>query len=307
MRKLTIGMCVYDDFEGLYFTIQSLRLHHAEVMDQVEFVIVNNNPNSVQGKAVKDFISKITQPTQYVEFTSYSSTSLKNKVFEIADTPYVLCLDCHVLLMPGSLVKLIRYYDERRDDGNLLQGPLLHDTMNGVSTHVDREWGGGMMGRWGTDSRYVDKDTEPFEINGQGLGLFSCRKDAWLGFNKLFRKFGGEEVYIHDKYRAHGKKTICLPFLQWVHRFVRVNGVPYDANWEDRYKNYIIGRMELDQEIDDVDNAFKDILPENVRLQLKLDAIDKISGAFLEEKTTKPITPGNQVVETKSGCGCGKG
>ena len=30
---LTIGMATYDDFDGVYFTIQSLRLHHAEVME----------------------------------------------------------------------------------------------------------------------------------------------------------------------------------------------------------------------------------------------------------------------------------
>ncbi len=46
MNKLTIGLCVYDDFDGVYFTLQSLRLHHSEVLDRLEFVIINNKPTS---------------------------------------------------------------------------------------------------------------------------------------------------------------------------------------------------------------------------------------------------------------------
>lgn len=310
MRKLTVGMCVYDDFEGLYFTIQSLRAHHQEIMSEVEFVIVNNNPNSNQGRAVRDFIPKITEPTQYLEFTGYSSTSLRNKIFELAETPYVICLDCHVILIPDSLKKLIDYYDEHRDEGNLLHGPLLHDDMKGVSTHFDRQWGSGMMGRWGFDDQYEDKNSEPFEINAQGLGLFSCRKDSWLGFNRLFRGFGGEENYIHDKYRKYGKKVMCLPFLQWVHRFVRVNGIPYSANWVDRYSNYIIGRMELEQEIDDVEEAFKDYISAEDRSRIKLNIIDNMTTGTINniEHTTESPSTSNQVEKpTSSGCGCKKG
>ena len=51
MGKLTIGLTVYDDYDGAYFTLQSLRMHHKEVADRLEFVIINNNPNSKQGKA----------------------------------------------------------------------------------------------------------------------------------------------------------------------------------------------------------------------------------------------------------------
>lgn len=306
MKKLTIGMCIYDDFEGFYFTIQSLRLHHKKAMSDVEFVIINNNPHSKKGIAVRDFIKKIKEPVQYMEFTDYASTSLKNKVFELADTPYVLCMDCHVFLTSGSLEKLIKYYDDGLDEGNLLHGPLLHDDMKGISTHLDIKWGSGMLGQWGFDNRYTDENSEPFEINSQGTGLFSCRKDAWLGFNKLFRGFGGEEVYIHEKYRKHGKKAICLPFLQWVHRFIRVEEVPYPNRWEDRYHNYIVGRIELEQDALDVDEEFKKYIPEEKRNQIKLDVIDKIVDGVNYRKTilseearvTKPV---------KKGCGCGKG
>jgi hypothetical protein len=303
MGKLTIGMCVYDDYEGAYFTLQSLRIHHKEVMNQVEFVIVNNNPNSSQGSALYEFIDKIKEPVQYLEYTKYSSTSIKNKVFELADTPYVLCMDCHVLLTPGCLSKLIQFYDEGKDEGNLLQGPLIQDGLNSFYTHFIPEWRGGMLGKWGTDERMVDEKSPPFEIPAQGLGLFSCRKENWLGFNKLFRGFGGEEVYIHEKYKKQGKKTLCLPFLQWCHRFVRVNGVPYPNLWSDRYRNYIIGRIELDMDIDDVDEEFSKYISKEDRDKIKLSVIDQIvtyNQPIIEEEIIE--LPLKQPI--KQGCGC---
>jgi hypothetical protein len=37
----------------------------------------------------------------------------------------------------------------------------------------------------------------------------------------------------------------CLPFLRWVHRFARPNGVPYQLQLWDKVRNYVIGHQEL--------------------------------------------------------------
>ena len=68
-----------------------------------------------------------------------------------------------------------------------------------------------MFGQWSTDERGADPDAPPFEITMQGLGLFACRRDAWPGFHPEFRGFGGEEYYIHEKFRRNGAKVLCLP------------------------------------------------------------------------------------------------
>lgn len=247
MRKLTIGMATHDDFDGLYFSIQSIRLHHKEILKELEFVIIDNNPTSVHGKAIRDFIKWVKEPVQYLPFTKYQSSTVKNKVFELADTKYVICMDSHVMIEGGALNKLIKYYDSGKDEGNLLQGPLLYDDMTSTSSHFDLStWGSNMWGQWGNDVRADNVNGSAFEIPAQGMGVFSCRKDSWLGFNKEFRGFGGEEGYIHEKYRKHGKKTMCLPFLRWVHRFQRPNGANYPNNLEDRFRNYYIGFNELE-------------------------------------------------------------
>jgi len=116
-----------------------------------------------------------------------------------------------------------------------------------------------MWGQWGNDARGNDLKSEPFEIQAQGMGLFSARKDSWLGFNPLFREFGGEEGYIHEKYRKHGKKTLCLPFLRWLHRFERPNGTNYPNNLVSRFRNYYIGFKELGLDMTPLLEHFKEV------------------------------------------------
>ena len=67
------------------------------------------------------------------------------------------------------------------------------------------------MGIWATDERGRDPEAEPFDVWGNGCGLFSCRRQAWLGFSEHFRGFGGEEGYIHEKFREAGRRVLCLP------------------------------------------------------------------------------------------------
>ena len=270
VKKLTIGTCVYDDFDGLYFTIQSIRLQNPEILDRLEFVIINNNPASDQGKEIRTFLDLINEPVTYLEFSKYNSPFLKGKIFDMAETEYVLVLDCHVLLEPGTLKKLLDFYDQGKDNGNLLQGPLLYDNLENISTHFDlSKWGSYMWGEWALDSRGYISNGEPFEIPAQGMGLFSCRRDSWLGFNNKFRGFGGEEGYIHCKYRNAGKKTLCLPFLRWLHRFNRPEGPKFNPKLEDRFRNYMIGFQEIGKDTGEVIKNFKDKIPEAYIEQIK--------------------------------------
>ena len=301
MRKLTIGMATYNDYDGVYFTVQSLRMYHPEVMEDVEFVIINNSPDENHHNALNSFCKHVKEPINYVQFTDYSSTAIRNLIFDYANTPYVLVVDCHVLMEPGSIKRLIDFFDEGKDNGNFLQGPLLHDDLVSVSTSFNDKWGGGMHGQWQQDDSYETKDSEPFEIFAQGLGMFACRKDSWLRYSQHFRGFGGEELYIHNKYRFAGKKTLCLPFARWMHRFTRIGGTPYPNRWADRYRNYIIGRLEFGIDYDDVDNQFEKHISKEQRDLIKMD----VALLFMNETYPNVHVEPDTHIDTKK-CNCGK-
>jgi hypothetical protein len=276
---LTIGMATYDDFDGVYFTTQSLLLYHKEVTPYIRIVIVDNNPYSKQGQETKEYAAQIG--ATYIPFADYKATTVKGIVFEQAKTPYVLCIDSHVMIESGALLKLLLYYQCNENTNDLLQGPLVSEDprKKDVWTHFEPKWRSQMFGVWSTDERGKNPDEIPFDIPMQGMGLFSCRKDAWVGFNDAFRGFGGEEWYIHQKFRNRGSRTLCLPFLRWSHRFRRPNGTPYKVCLDDKIRNYYIGFLELGLDVSEITNYYC--------FEEKVD-IEKLNHLLFQAKCLQP-------------------
>ncbi|MEV6964212.1 glycosyltransferase family A protein [Hamadaea sp. NPDC051192] len=252
---LTIGMAVFDDFDGVYFTLQALRLYHD--LDDAELLVVDNFGCAHTREFVADWVGGTYVLADQVAGTAYA----KNLVFERASGAAVLCCDSHVLFEPGVIARLKRFYRDRPDCRDLLQGPLVYDDGTQVSTHFEPVWREQMWGVWATDPRGREPDGEPFEIAMQGLGAFSCRAEAWPGFHPGFRGFGGEEGYLHEKVRRRGGRCLCMPWLRWMHRFNRPRGVPYPLTVDDKLRNYLLGHVDLGLEVEPVLTHFADHLP----------------------------------------------
>ena len=242
-KLLTIGMATYDDYDGVYFTVQALRLYHPEVARDITILVLDNNPGGPASHALTELAD--ATGFQYVTEGRRQGTAVRDRIFREADTPWVMSIDCHVMFVPGALSLFLDYAAANPDSGNLLQGPLLDDALTTPSTHFEPVWHNWMYGQWGTDDRGYNPQAAPFEIGMQGLGVFACRKAAWPGFNPRFRGFGGEEGYIHEKFRQRGHRTLCLPFLRWMHRFARPHGAAYPNSTDDRLRNHLLGWREL--------------------------------------------------------------
>ena len=250
----TVGIATYDDFSGLYYTIQSIRLFHPLV---TEVVVIDNNPESKDGKLNEKLCNhKSNLKIQYIKYTEKKTSFCKGEVFKYATNEYVVICDSHILFLPNAFDKLKNFYINHHQKNDLVQGPLIYDDGKTISTHLDTEWGTNFYGRWQTK---ITND-EWFEIPAQGMGVFSCKKNEWLGFNKLFTGFGGEEHYIHEKYRQAGGRCICVNDFRWMHRFDRPDGAPFPNILEERFRNYIIGRIELNLDYQDVIFAFSEKL-----------------------------------------------
>ena len=243
---LSIGMATYEDFDGVYFTTQALRMYHD--LTDCEIIVVDNKPD---GNAAKYLGYLKTLPNvRYIPMSSPVGTAQpRNRVFEEAQGDYVLCIDGHILMLPGAIARLKQYYQEHPETKDLVSGPILWDGLDSGATHFDDFWRAEMLGIWGqaweckchSESfmraplqfsvlQHVtpeqpfcqyrllkpgnqpaqdcprcgralpqlpfnghqqtlvsmgyrplgnDPNGQPFEVPGQGLGLFSCRKDTW--------------------------------------------------------------------------------------------------------------------------------
>ena len=243
--RLCVAMATHEDFDGVYFTIQAMRLGHPEVLAETTFLVLDNDPGGVGSEALRRFAAEVPE-VRYVPFDGFRGTAVRDLLFRESDAEIVLCVDSHVIVRPGGLRALLEHFRSDPRSQDLIQGPLLGDGLDRiVATHMSPTWGAGMFGQWAVDERAGDPSCPPFEIPMQGLGLFACRREAWPGLNSRLRGFGGEEGYLHEKVRRQGGRTLCLPALAWAHRFKRPGGITYPLVWADVARNYEIGWAEV--------------------------------------------------------------
>ena len=314
--KLTIGMAHYEDSDLLWATIQSLKVHHKILEKDVEIVIVDNGPNSanendVHGRTVKNIAYWLGNKGNVVFRPDLSGTTQpRQHIFDIAKGDFVLVMDCHVLLEPGSIDRILEMIDSGELEDDLYTGPIVLDDINRFQTHFNMTWGAQMWGQWGNAwqcpgcdqrfavmsegrlSRFITLEidykriktcncnkrlpicqqqnihqamadfgatilgvgNEPFEIPAMGLGLFLAKRESWLGFNPDFRGFGGEEGYIHAKYKNAGRKTMCLPWLKWNHKFSQAK--PYPVSMFNKIRNYCLGFQEIGRDPEEMFDHF---------------------------------------------------
>ena len=281
MVALTIGMATYNDFNGVYFTLQALRLY--QDLRDTELLVVDNYGCPATKKLVEGWV----HGARYLLATEVRGTAAaKDWVFREARGEAILCCDSHVLFAPGAIRSLKEYYREHPDCPDLLQGPVVYDDLETISTHFEPVWRGEMWGIWETDPRGQDPEGEPFEIPMQGMGVFSCRKGAWPGFNPMFRGFGWEEGYIHEKFRRAGGRCLCLPWLRWTHRFGRPAGIEYPLTVEEKLRNYLIGHAELGWDPSPVLSHFSEILPEDHVVAVAAEVLERPPQALDPTATT---------------------
>lgn len=274
---LTIGMATFDDFDGVYFSVTSIMLYHPEVLDQIEIVVVDNNPDSAHGIEVKKFCQSISQ-VRYIAAGEYKTTSIKERVAVEARGDYVLCIDCHVFMHRHSLRRLVDYFQADPDCTDLLHGPMVGENGKGKTTHMEARWNTGFFGVFDSDSRGESVDAAPFDIPGHGMAMFAFKRSAWPGYNLKFRGFGGEEGYISEKFRQAGGRVLCIPFLRWTHRFPRPGGTKYINRWEDRIRNYLIGWSELGVDLGEVVDHFSQYLGREMTAQVFGDFQREVTG-----------------------------
>lgn len=253
---LTIGMAAYAGHDWLVATIQALRMY--QDLTDCELVVVDNKGE----RNCKDWCEQWGGKARYILANEVEGTAYpRDRIFREAKGRFVLCMDAHVFLEAGVLSRLKYFLRENMESKDLYSWAMVYDNLTTTHAIFNQRWGAGMYGQWALDVDCIDKDAPPKEIWAMGLGVFCQAKQAWLdhgGFNKNFKGFGGEEVYLHEKVRQAGHKVFCLPFLRAWH-FFRPHGqaTPYRCDTLDKFRNYLIGWKELGMDPEPVVEHFK--------------------------------------------------
>ena len=286
MERPILSVCIptAGDFARLHLVIQHLRLTHKSALPFCELVIVDNDPDSDQGRETRDFCARANIPPEmqrklreewneksiffrdaadlcfghgvrYVPYRTQRGTApAKNAALKAARGIGKLCMDSHVLLEAGTLERVVQFIRENQDSKDLFHGPLMWDGLINGPSDMTPTWGSGGLGQWKDDARASDPNGSAFEINAMGMGLFLVMD--WLGFNPLMKGFGGEESIIQMRYRKAGRKVWCLPWLRWWHSFNNVHGRQFPALSLHKAWNHIIPLKEMGEEIDTVRRHF---------------------------------------------------
>lgn len=239
--KLTVSMATYNDYDGVFFTVQSLRMHHPLPPD-TEILILDNNPQGSHSKTLNGFARGVPN-CRVINVEDRKSSFVKYDAFKHATGDVVLGLDCHVLLKTGFVENLMEWWSDHKGEAHLLTGPLVYNDLVSLSSHMNEEWRGSDFGTWGTNADRLN-DNIPFLIPMQGMGCFSFWREKAPTPNPNFRNFGAEEWYMAEKARQNGGKVICHPALTWMHRF-DWPARSFPMTLDDKIVNYYIGWMEL--------------------------------------------------------------
>lgn len=244
--KLTIGTATYDDFDGVWMTLQSLRLNHPDLMKEVELIVVDNKPNRkdpqqggpepdrVHSHAVQKFSwwlynsaeqMAVNSPDgppwnlggyRYIPFEEHSGTATpRNLIFREARGKFVMVMDCHVLLPPESLKAAFRWIENNPDSKDILSGPMLYDGLLTSSSRFDPVWRDRMYGTWGCDwvctcgERYGVHESNPDKPVEQRTVLFHHPYP-----NNYFGSKPGE-YYTTDGLRWCSNCASSLPSVPW--------------------------------------------------------------------------------------------
>ena len=146
---------------------------------------------------------------RYVIATEVRGTAAaKDQVFREAQGDAVLCCDSHVLFAADTIRRLKKCYREHPECPDLLQGPLVYDDLQTISTHFDPGW---RARSWGPilgcyvlvpDSMSGSRVHAPRPARGVGVHPASAAR-AMLGSGSDAARVGGA-VYRFAHYLMIG-------------------------------------------------------------------------------------------------------
>jgi len=255
--RLTIGMPNWDDEEGAWWTLSMIRAYHVPGNNtEIELLVVDDMPT--KQPSLQMICEKAS--ARYVHHPKNKGPAhAKDSVWQHAKGEYVLLLDSHVILAPGSIDYIIESINADLIGKDLWTGPLLDETGAIIATQLHPAWRGEFLGIWECNPEIVDK--EFIEIFAHGSAYTLMKREHYPFFSPHFRGFAGEEVYLHCKVRDNGGRCLAHKKLAWMHRFFRPKPITYTLTINDKFRNYLVAAYEMGWNLPHICSYFQRKLP----------------------------------------------
>ena len=285
--SLCIGMATHGEFDGVWFTIQALRMYHGR--GRRGRVVRRHRQRSARRRPPPRCERSATGSRAIAtsRSTAAPGTAVRDLVFREADADVVCCVDSHVLLAPGALEALRDWFDAHPDSLDLLQGPLLHDDLDleRAVTHLEPTWGAGMFGQWARDARLDDpgrravrdRDAGPRRVRVPAQRLAGAQPAA-----ARVRRRGGLPARDVPPARRPGAVPPAAARGRTGSR--DRPGISYPNRWEDRIRNYLVAWGELGWDVAPMEAHFVELLGSQFDVRAVIDAarelVEHPLGAF---------------------------
>ena len=101
-----MGMATFDDFDGVWFTVQAIAMYHPEVAADLWFVILDNHRRERRPPISRAWTRRVPG-LRYVPFRGYSLDCGPGPDLPGGGRRRGVCLDSHVLVKPGGLAAVL--------------------------------------------------------------------------------------------------------------------------------------------------------------------------------------------------------
>jgi len=149
--RITIGLATFNDWEGVWATVQSVFLHNDwDSPNDVEVIIVDTSPpGSEHRRLVQGLSAQHGGRVKYLSLEGVVGTTLpRDTIFQHASAPTVVVMDCHVMCPPNTLKRAMEWFEANPDTPHLYHGPMFYDSLTNYAVQVSDQFRGHMWGTW---------------------------------------------------------------------------------------------------------------------------------------------------------------
>lgn len=242
---LTVGCSTLLDFQGFLYTAGSWMAHHGTFDGRVEYLIADNHPEPKGGdkpipddytgrrdyKCAEDLrevwdMERVatSEGVRYIRWADKQGTYPgKNQLKVQAKGKWVLTMDSHVMLTPGTIERCLEVIEENPDSDDMFQFPCKFRTGSGVPVSTDfrkqdfiyrNKPGPKQFGVYGWTGN-AKTPGDPYPIAAMITSCYLVRRDAWFsghGYDPILGHYGGWEGPLQLKWYLLGRQVRAMRY-----------------------------------------------------------------------------------------------